>query len=200
MGARWRTEGKDYVFYGLTCEVEINTTNVLCAGMLGCHIGLNNVAQKLPNVVYNPKKMSCLTLRHRKIGKGKCAAVLFRTGYLSVNGSITVEEAKTNFRKFARLIQRLGYPVTLSKINIQCISAVARLPKFLAPNMKHAVKRLGATYEPELNNSACIKRAGVCLLLFSSGALVITGLKLGRGHRKELQRLIKSIVYNCKKS
>ncbi len=188
------------MFYGLTCEVEINTTNVLCAGMLGCAVDLKKLAGKMANVVYNPKKMSCLTMKHRKIGRGRCAAVLFRTGYLSVNGSETVREARINFRQFARLIQRQGYPVSLCKIDIQCISAVARLPKFLKPNMKHAVKRLGASYEPEISNSACIKSLGVCLLLFASGGMVITGIKLGRGHRKVVRKIIKSIVYNCKKS
>ncbi len=168
--------------------------------MLGCPVDLKYIAGKMSNVVYNPKKMSCLTMKHRKIGRGRCAAVLFRTGYLSVNGSQTVMEARRNFRQFARRIQRLGYPVTLCKIDIQCISAVARVPKFLKPNMKHAVKRLGASYEPEISNSACIKRSGVCILLFASGGIVLTGIKLGRGHRKVVRKLIRSIVYNCKRS
>ena len=199
-GIRWRREGKDYVFYGLTCEVEIDTTNVLCAGMLGCPINLRSVASRLGNAVYNPSQMSCLTIRNRKIGRGKCAAVIFRTGYMSVNGSATVEEARTNFRQFARILHRMGYEIDISKIQIQCISAVARLPANLKPNMKHAMKRLGASYEPELHNSASIKRSGVCLLLFPTGAMVITGLKLGRGHRRVVHRLIKSIVYNSKMS
>ena len=192
--------GRDCVNYGLTSEVHIISTNVLCAGKLHCRVDLTHIAKRLPNVTYNPKQMSCATLRHRKIGKASCVAVLFASGHMSVNGSKNTTQAKVNFRCFARLIQKLGYPVRLETIRVLSISATARLPYFVIPDIKYAVRELGAVYEPEIHNSACLKVKGMSLLIFHSGSLVVTGLRFGQSHRKLLHRIINNLIHNGKEA
>ena len=189
-------EGRDYVNYGLTCEVEIRATNILCAADLGCPMNLTDIADKLPNTIFDPSKMQCVTMRHRRIGDGRCVALIFSSGYMSVNGSRSVSEAKCNLRRFARLLQKIGYGVKLTCIKIQSISAFARLPETIKPNLDYVIKNLGGSYEPELINAVCLQVDGMCMLVFHSGGIVLTGLRFGRGHRDLVHRIVNNIVMN----
>ena len=140
--------------------------------------------------------MSCETLRNRNIGGGSCVALVFESGHMSVNGSRNTTEAKVNFRRFARPIQKLGYAVRLETIRVVAISATARLPYFVLPDMTYAVHQLGAVYEPEIHNAACLKVKGMSLLIFQSGSIVMTGLRFGQCHRRLLHRMINNLVHN----
>ncbi len=189
--------GKDYANFGLTSEVEIKTSNVVCAADLGCQFDLLYIAKSASNVTYNPCKITCAIIRNRKIGLGKCVALIFRRGYICVNGNSNVRDARKHLRQFARLLQKKwGYGVTLNTIHILSMSAFAHLPKICKPDMDYVVKCLGGQYEPELMNSACIKKNGLCMLVFHSGGLVFTVLKFGKGHRKLVHSLIDTIIMN----
>ena len=78
-------------------------------------------------------------------------------------------------RRYARRLQKLGYPVRLTNVRILTISARYTLSGQLD------IQRLAASrkveYEPELFPSATFKLNGITFGCFHSGKDVITGVK-----------------------
>ncbi len=138
--------------------------------------------------------MSCVILRHRKIGGGKPAALIFASGYMSVNGSSSVHEAKTNVRKFARLIQRNGYDVRLNKISVQSVSAACQLRRHKKFNLLKDALHLKGQYEPELFSAMCVRQKGICCLIFNNGKVVITGIKEKDLHSGTVTEVLRNIT------
>ena len=95
--------------------------NVVCTANLNCSINLRTLVNKTVNVIYDPARYSGVRWRHPKIG-GHCN--VFSTGKLNVNGKVkTIKEATRRLRRYARLIQRLGWSVSLSNVKVVTISA-----------------------------------------------------------------------------
>ncbi len=169
---------------------DFKITNVLVAAKLGCQLDLSKLAAQFTNTVYNPRKMKCVVWNHRKIGGKQVVALVFGSGYLSVNGSKSVHEAKKNLRKYARCIQRQGHVISYTKSSIQSLSAVAVLPEGLKPDLYILAKKLGGVYEPELFTAACFKFHRVAFLVFASGKIVITGIRNSRQSYKNVRRFL----------
>jgi transcription initiation factor TFIID TATA-box-binding protein len=150
----------------------VHITNTLCSSNLGCTFDLSDLCGKISNGIYNPKKFPALIWHHRNI-KAKC--LLFRTGYISLNGAKTMEEARKCIRQYARLLQKMGYQVKLTKIKLNTMSAVHQLSGPV--NYIDIVNALQATYEPEIFTAAMLKREGVHFTIFRTGKILITGLK-----------------------
>ena len=127
---------------------------------------LLRLARSQPNVVYDPAKMTCTIWRHRAVGGGRAAALVFESGYLSVNGSRTAAQARRSVRQFARLLQKSGtagwsrslrWCGRLQKIRIQAISGTCRLPLHMVPDMGLLVATMGAQYELEIFTAATLR-------------------------------------------
>ena len=141
--------------------------------------------------------MPCVVWNHKKIGDKKTVALVFHTGYISVNGNSSVEDARTNLRKYTRLLQKYGYKVKLSCINMQSISAVGQLCNNVKPDLGHVANILHGTYEPEIFTAACLKYMNMSFLLFASGKIVITGLRRTKRMMKDAKLFLKQIYDNC---
>ena len=57
----------------------------------------------------------------------KSTALLFASGKMIVAGTKTKEECKLAVRKYARIVQKLGYEVNYADFEVQNISASANL-------------------------------------------------------------------------
>ena len=186
--------------YGSRSNImNVTVSNVLASCRLGCEFDLHDLTHRLTNTTFDPSKMKCMTWRHRKIGKGSCVAILFSSGYLSVNGNKSVKEARKNVRQFARILQRKGYDIRLTRVDIQAISATSRLPKITSSCMKMIVEKIGGNYEPEIFSAAIFKKNNMCFLLFASGNIVITGIKENKHEKsgagmKNVQSIIRQIA------
>ncbi len=189
-------EGNDSTISGSHCK-NINVTNVLAATTLGCAFDMNTVVNEFSNMVYDPSKMKCIIWRHRSIGNGRAAALLFPSGYMSVNGNRSVYQAKVNVRQFARLLQRAGHMVNKSRTKVVSVSATYKLPAELCLDMVRLVDKLGAQFEPELFSGACLRTHDFCLLVFQTGSIVITGLKDDPCYSDGLKDILRKIEKVC---
>ena len=90
-------------------------------------------------------------------------------------GNNSVEQAKKDLRKYARIVQKLGYSVYLDRIPVVTKSAVATLSGKL--NLPSLAKFLNGSYEPELFHAALVKDGNVNFTCFKSGKIIMTGVK-----------------------
>jgi TATA-box binding protein (TBP) (component of TFIID and TFIIIB) len=108
-----------------------------------------------------------ITWEHKNI-PGK--ALIYASGKLLVVGVLSEEGARKSLRNYARILQRKGYPVKLNKIHIVTMSAVHKLTN--KPDLRKI-----PYYEPELANTAQIRKYGMTFLIHHTGTVMITGIK-----------------------
>ena len=139
---------------------------------LQCELDLKYLASISQDVEYNPYKHNCLIWRHKKI-RGCC--MLSKHGKMMCNGSASsIPEAKKRMRRYARLVQKAGYPVHLSTIHVVTMSAVHALSHPL--NLFKIVQELEAQYEPELFNGVRIQRDGINFTCLAPGKMTMMGM------------------------
>lgn len=119
-----------------------------------------------------------------RIRDPKTTALIFRSGKMVVTGAKSEDSARTAARKYARIIQKLEFPVHFTDFKIQNMvgSCDVRFPirlEGLAYKHSHY-----SSYEPELFPGLIYRmvQPKVVLLIFVSGKVVLTGGKV----RKEI--------------
>ncbi len=153
-------------------------TNVVASTYLMLDLDLDHVFNEFGHIIKNPK-MQNLIWKHPKI----CGtSLLFRNGYISVHGCKSVGQAKKSVRQFARLLQRRGYNPQMNRIKINTISGVYR-SDFRRLDLKKLSEKTPIWYEPEIFSAAIFTHGKIRFLIYSSGILVITGIKVG-GEKK----------------
>ena len=149
-------------------------TNSVYSARIGCDIGLRRLCHQLVNVRYNPRRFPGLIWQHRSIG-GNC--LVFSNGVINCNGKVSsAREGCKRLRRYARCLQKLGYPVNLTHIKWVTLSACHTLSTTLDLKLLATEKPL-VVYEPELFPSANFKVEGVNFCCFQSGKVVMTGIK-----------------------
>ena len=104
---------------------------------------------------------------------------MFSTGIIMANGKVNnVKEGKRRLRRYARVIQRLGWPVTLSKVKVVTVSASFKTETPL--DLTEICRRYRGSYEPELFPGAMFKRDDVHFTCFHTGSVLMTGIKSKR--------------------
>lgn len=78
---------------------------------LGCELNLQNINFRTRNSEYNPSRFHGVVMRIRE---PRCTALIFKSGKLVCTGARNEEFANLGTRKFARIIQKLGYSVSES--------------------------------------------------------------------------------------
>lgn len=147
-------------------------TNVVVQTDLQASIDLRQLANYTRDICYNPGKFSGAVWQHRNIG-GNC--LVFSNGKLCCNGNKSIVEARRRLRQYSRIIERLGVPVKLHRIEIITISAVHQLSGRL--NLHQVCSTLGASYDPEFFNAAMMKKGRIHFNCFHTGKVVITGIR-----------------------
>uniref|UniRef100_A0A3Q3S0D1 Uncharacterized protein n=1 Tax=Mastacembelus armatus TaxID=205130 RepID=A0A3Q3S0D1_9TELE len=89
---------------------------------LGCGLDLDLIARKAWNVQYNPKVQK-LTLRDPQT-----TAVIYTSGNIVCTGATSEQDSRVATRRFARILQKLGFPVSFLDFKIQ--NVVARCSSF----------------------------------------------------------------------
>ena len=96
--------------------LKMRITNVVVQGDLGCCIDLKELVLKLSKVRYQPQPLSGIVWQHRKIG-GNC--IVLSSGKLNCAGKCsTVREGIQRLSRYARFLQRSGYPVKLCDVRV----------------------------------------------------------------------------------
>jgi transcription initiation factor TFIID TATA-box-binding protein len=152
--------------------MDVRLTNVVVRCNLGCMLNLKYVVSNVSNAIYNAKKYSGMIWRHRHI---KSTCFVFHTGSIMCMGNNSLHGAKKDLRKYARLLNKIGYPVVLQCIRVVTKSAVATLSGKL--NMTEAAEVLRGRYDPEIFIAVMLRKGNTNFTCFHSGKVIITGVK-----------------------
>lgn len=148
--------------------------NVMCTVNLGCRLDLPKIARSGYNLEYNPKVFNPIVMR---LHKPKSTALIFGTGKMVCTGTKDEKNARISARRFARIIQKSGYPnVKFRDYRITNISATCELT-FIPHIHNISTDRIKfVDYNTDLF-PGLIYRNGLTFILFKSGKVVITNGK-----------------------
>ncbi|TXG66296.1 hypothetical protein EZV62_007571 [Acer yangbiense] len=175
--------------------------NIVSTVNLDCKLDLKQIALQARNAEYNPKRFAAVIMRIRE---PKTTALIFASGKMVCTGAKSEQQSKLAARKYARIIQKLGFPAKFKDFKIQNIvgSCDVKFPIRLEglayshgafSSLIIAVHCLlfilslwtytvfaDAQYEPELFPGLIyrMKQPKIVLLIFVSGKIVITGAKV----------------------
>ena len=90
--------------------------NIVATCNLAVEVDLKTIALHARNAEYNPKRFSAVIMRIRE---PKTTALIFRSGKMVVTGAKSEEHARNAARKYARIIQKLDFPVHFTDFKIQ---------------------------------------------------------------------------------
>ena len=85
---------------------------------MGVKLDLKEIALHARNAEYNPKRFAAVIMRIRE---PKTTALIFHSGKMVCTGAKSEEESKLAARKYARIIQKLGFPAKFQDFKIQNI-------------------------------------------------------------------------------
>nr|KAJ0201590.1 hypothetical protein LSAT_V11C600319450 [Lactuca sativa] len=166
--------------------------NIVSTVNLDCKLDLKAIALQARNAEYNPKLKTftycCLCMYSiqrfaaviMRIREPKTTALIFASGKMVCTGAKSEQQSKLAARKYARIIQKLGFPAKFKDFKIQNIvgSCDVKFPI----RLEGLAYSHGAfsSYEPELFPGLIyrMKQPKIVLLIFVSGKIVLTGAKV----------------------
>lgn len=148
-------------------------TNIVVKASLNIDLDLRHIAYNIRDVRYNPRKFSAVIWKHKRI---QSSCLLFRNGKILLQGAKTYQQARLRLRQYARIIQSLGYHVSLSLIEIVTITGLADIGSPIdLTEMCMALP--SSSYEPELFNALVYKKNHISYSIFNSGKVVVAGVR-----------------------
>ena len=157
-------------------EIVPQLQNVVSTVNLCCKLDLRKIAQGARNAEYNPKRFAAVIMRIRE---PRTTSLVFNSGKLVVTGARSEESSKLAARKYARVIQKLGFPAKFSNFKVQNMvgSCDVKFPIRLEGLM--LMHGQFCSYEPELFPGLIYRmvKPRIVLLVFVSGKVVLTGAK-----------------------
>ncbi|GAB2209754.1 hypothetical protein Droror1_Dr00026977 [Drosera rotundifolia] len=151
--------------------------NIVSTVNLDCKLDLKSIALQARNAEYNPKRFAAVIMRIRE---PKTTALIFASGKMVCTGAKSEQQSKLAARKYARIIQKLGFPAKFKDFKIQNIvgSCDVKFPiRLEGLAFSHGAF---SSYEPELFPGLIyrMKQPKIVLLIFVSGKIVLTGAKV----------------------
>ncbi|KAK8329100.1 hypothetical protein V6Z11_A11G295700 [Gossypium hirsutum] len=92
--------------------------NIVSTVNLDCKLDLKQIALQARNAEYNPKRFAAVIMRIRE---PKTTALIFASGKMVCTGAKSEQQSKLAARKYARIIQKLGFPAKFKDFKIQNI-------------------------------------------------------------------------------
>nr|6TB4_M Chain M, TATA-box Binding Protein (TBP) [Komagataella phaffii GS115] len=162
--------------------------NIVATVTLGCRLDLKTVALHARNAEYNPKRFAAVIMRIRE---PKTTALIFASGKMVVTGAKSEDDSKLASRKYARIIQKIGFAAKFTDFKIQNIvgSCDVKFPiRLEGLAFSHGTF---SSYEPELFPGLIYRmvKPKIVLLIFVSGKIVLTGAK----QREEIYQAFEAI-------
>ncbi|KAL6068657.1 Transcription factor TFIID, C-terminal, TATA-box binding transcription factor, variant 3 [Balamuthia mandrillaris] len=162
--------------------------NLVSTVNLGTRLDLKEIALHARNAEYNPKRFAAVIMRIRD---PKTTALIFASGKMVCTGAKSEEASRLAARKYARIIQKLGFPAKFMDFKIQNIvgSCDVQFPIRLE-GLAYAHAHY-CSYEPELFPGLIYRmvQPKIVLLIFVSGKIVLTGAKV----REEIYEAFENI-------
>ncbi|CAF0993818.1 unnamed protein product [Adineta ricciae] len=156
--------------------VQPNLQNIVSTVNLGCPLDLKRIALQARNAEYNPKRFAAVIMRIRT---PRTTALIFSSGKMVCTGAKSEEHSIQAARRYARVIQKLGFPAKFLDFKIQNMVGSADVHfkiRLEALQLKHDTY---CSYEPELFPGLIYRiiKPKIVLLIFNSGKVVLTGAK-----------------------
>uniref|UniRef100_A0A7E4W5Q4 TATA-box-binding protein n=1 Tax=Panagrellus redivivus TaxID=6233 RepID=A0A7E4W5Q4_PANRE len=171
--------------------------NIVSTCNVGTQLDLKKIAMHARNAEYNPKRFSAVVMRIRE---PRTTALIFSSGKMVVTGAKSEEASKLAARKYARIIQKLNFPVNFTDFKIQNLVGSVDVHFAIQLEGLCITHTQFSSYEPELFPGLIYRmvKPRVVLLIFVSGKIVITGAKT-RDEISEAFHQIYPIVRGFKK-
>ncbi|KAH8358325.1 hypothetical protein KR084_012607 [Drosophila pseudotakahashii] len=151
--------------------------NIVSTVNLCCKLDLKKIALHARNAEYNPKRFAAVIMRIRE---PRTTALIFSSGKMVCTGAKSEDDSRLAARKYARIIQKLGFPAKFLDFKIQNMVGSC--------DVKFPIRLEGlvlthcnfSSYEPELFPGLIYRmvRPRIVLLIFVSGKVVLTGAKV----------------------
>ncbi|XP_041043589.1 TATA-box-binding protein isoform X2 [Carcharodon carcharias] len=90
--------------------------NIVSTVNLGCKLDLKTIALRARNAEYNPKRFAAVIMRIRE---PRTTALIFSSGKMVCTGAKSEEQSRLAARKYARVVQKLGFPAKFLDFKIQ---------------------------------------------------------------------------------
>ncbi|KAF2357723.1 TATA-box binding protein [Trinorchestia longiramus] len=147
--------------------------NIVSTVTLGCQLNLKTIATQARNAEYNPKRFAAVIMRIRE---PRTTALIFSSGKMVCTGAKSEEDSRLAARKYARIIQKLGFSAKFMEFKIQNMVGSC--------DVKFPIRLEGlvlshnqfSSYEPELFPGLIYRmvKPRIVLLIFVSGKVVLT--------------------------
>ncbi|XP_065081694.1 TATA-box-binding protein [Ochlerotatus camptorhynchus] len=151
--------------------------NIVSTVNLSCRLDLKKIALHARNAEYNPKRFAAVIMRIRE---PRTTALIFSSGKMVCTGAKSEEDSRLAARKYARIIQKLGFTAKFLDFKVQNMvgSCDVRFPIRLEGLVLTHGKF--SSYEPELFPGLIYRmvKPRIVLLIFVSGKVVLTGAKV----------------------
>ncbi|XP_070577874.1 TATA-box-binding protein-like [Ptychodera flava] len=151
--------------------------NIVSTVNLGCKLDLKKIALHARNAEYNPKRFAAVIMRIRD---PRTTALIFSSGKMVCTGAKSEDQSRLAARKYARVIQKLGFQAKFLDFKIQ--NMVGSCDVKFPIRLEGLVLTHGqfSSYEPELFPGLIYRmvKPRIVLLIFVSGKVVLTGAKV----------------------
>ncbi|XP_014209960.1 TATA-box-binding protein [Copidosoma floridanum] len=151
--------------------------NIVSTVNLNCKLDLKKIALHARNAEYNPKRFAAVIMRIRE---PRTTALIFSSGKMVCTGAKSEEDSRLAARKYARIIQKLGFPAKFLDFKVQ--NMVGSCDVKFPIRLEGLVLTHGqfSSYEPELFPGLIYRmvKPRIVLLIFVSGKVVLTGAKV----------------------
>ncbi|XP_077491928.1 TATA-box-binding protein-like [Amblyomma americanum] len=148
--------------------------NTVASLNLGCRLDLRKIALEAWNTEYKLKRRPVLIMRIRE---PRTTALVFENGNILCSGAADELKAKVASRKFARIIQKLGFDAHFLNFKIATMVATCDIGFMIRLEGLLLATRGLASYEPELFPGLTYRpeHPRVTVIIFASGKIVFTG-------------------------
>ncbi|XP_014231786.1 TATA-box-binding protein-like [Trichogramma pretiosum] len=177
--------------------MEPTLQNVVSTVNLNCELNLSYINIRTRNSEYNPARFTGLIMRIRN---PKATALIFRSGKLVCTGARNEADSLLASKKFARIIQKVGFNVKFTEFKIQNIVATTDVKFVIKLEEIPYLHNHFVSYEPELYPGLIYRliNPNLVLMIFVNGKIVLTGAK-NRQQLKIAMEYIYPILRSYKK-
>eukprot|EP00092_Neocalanus_flemingeri_P078032 GFUD01096972.1.p1 GENE.GFUD01096972.1~~GFUD01096972.1.p1 ORF type:complete len:331 (-),score=121.13 GFUD01096972.1:184-1176(-) len=151
--------------------------NIVSTVNMCSKLDLKKIALHARNAEFNPKRFAAVIMRIRE---PRTTALIFSSGKMVCTGAKSEEDSRLAARKYARIVQKLGFQTKFKDFKIQnmvgsCdVKFPIRLEGLVLTHSQFS------SYEPELFPGLIYRmvKPRIVLLIFVSGKVVLTGAKV----------------------
>ena len=146
----------------------IDIINIVTAFYVGCQLNLRQIAKKGMNVEYKHGKIIM------KIKSPKATAFIEASGKIKCFSASSSENAYAASRRFARILQKIGFKTRLCNYKVINVVGKMRVPFSIDIENFYLTCPKETSYEPEIINGLIyrIKNPKATLKIFNSGTIL----------------------------